>query len=144
MIVQPLTNGQRIKVLGALIEYCEDHIASRRDWQNDRGLTCDELGCGICNADSSQRAAEAWFQDWENGATEYGPAPELPFDLLEVLNRPDAYVLGSHLEADHGIHLPGAQTDEMHIGLHGGDLNYAAGERVHFHPTGHVSPLELL
>lgn len=58
------------KILQALIAYCGDH----QNTEDTYGVSCDERGCGICNADSPEDAASNWFAMWE------ADEAHLPFD----------------------------------------------------------------
>jgi len=71
------TVDQRARVLRALVGYCEDHVDTQVGWTNNRGYSCDETGCGICNA--SEEAAEDWL-----GAFEAGNVYDFPWSDEEV------------------------------------------------------------
>ncbi len=66
------------QVLEALTIYCKQHMESMQHWENDVGLSCDELGCAICNADSDEDAAQTWLHYWKENEW------PLPFDLEDI------------------------------------------------------------
>jgi len=76
---------QRGPILQALTNYCTEHLRTRHGWQDDRGYTCDELGCMICNGGTAAETAERWLSDFEepyidDDGHQY-PQPWMPFDL---------------------------------------------------------------
>jgi hypothetical protein len=77
-----------------------------RGWRSERDLSCDEMGCMICNGDGAEATAEWWLTAVE-GPTEYdedgylvsGPY-ELPFDPE------DPEELADLLDEDEGCDSP--------------------------------------
>jgi hypothetical protein len=82
-----LTADQEVRLTRLLTEYCANHPNT----EDTYGVSCDERGCSICNADSPEAAAKSWIAQWredpevDDDGCSWEPAqfPEEVWDAFE-------------------------------------------------------------